>query len=346
MLLTIAKNPIPDLSVTGALDPYAEQIEQAFGQYQQTTGEELAEHERQAILAQLIAWSGPAGKESFPSWPQAVRAAQMRVKTGGFLGEKNTTIVQSRNEGLFKMAMGSVNWANCGKTAENILAELRKKHPTCADGIEAGTREKVGSGAGKDLLKLLRKVPQEGQILLLDCSFPSVHTFLLEVHPNGNRYLCQGYQGTYYASWWTGKDEGGLLVGEQQDKKISNEDRERLRRTRDDWGLGRSVNPNRYDDTVVLLAKAFDEAALPDIGEGEYDGIEVEKLRRQETAAWEVFAKFWPELPFCPVQRETDSIAKRTQRPEIEITTILVPDVTANAGTSVTVPVVPNSIKG
>ncbi|TDC60349.1 hypothetical protein E1258_15025 [Micromonospora sp. KC207] len=95
-----------------------------------------------------------------------------------------------------------------------------------------------------------------------------------------------------------------------------------------------------------LLAKAFDAAARPDIGEGEYDGIEVEKLRRQETAAWEVFAEFWPELPFCPVQRETDSIAKRTQRPEIEVTEILVPDVTEGAGTSVTVPVVPNSIKG
>ncbi|MFI7432609.1 hypothetical protein [Micromonospora haikouensis] len=346
MLLTIAKNPIPDLSVTGALDPYAEQIEQAFGTYEQTTGEELAEHERQAILEQLVRWSGPEGKESFPSWPQAVRAAQMRVKTGGFLGERNTTEVKSRNEGLFNMAMGSVNWANCGKTAENILTELKKKHPTFVDGIESGKSEKVGSGAGKRLLEILREVPKQGQILLFDCSFPSVHTFLLEVHPNGNRYLCQGYQGTYYASWWTGKDEGGLLVGEQQDVKVSNDDRERLRRTREDWGLGRSVNPNRYDDTVVLLAEAFDKAALPDIGEGEYDGIEVEKLRRQETAAWEVFATYWPELPFCPVQRETDSIAKRTQRPEIEITRILVPDVTANAGTSVTVPVVPDSIKG
>ncbi|MDI5936973.1 MULTISPECIES: hypothetical protein [unclassified Micromonospora] len=345
MLLTIAKNPIPDLSVTGALDPYAEQIEQAFGQYQQTTGEELAEHERQAILAQLVTWSGPEGKESFPSWPQAVRAAQMRVKTGGFLGERNTTVVKSRNEGLFNMAMGSVNWANCGKTAENILSELKKKHPTFVGGIESGKREKVGSGAGKRLLELLREVPPQGQILLLDCTIPFVHTFLLEVHPNGNRYLCQGYQGAYYASWWTGKDEGGLLFGEQQDNKISNDDRERLSRTRDDWGLGRSVNPNRYDETVVLLAEAFDKAALPDIGKGD-DGLEVEKLNREELAAWDVFAKYWLGLPFCPVQRETDSIARRTQRPEIEITRILVPDVTANTGTSVTVPVVPNSIKG
>ncbi|WP_329103769.1 hypothetical protein OG792_27765 [Micromonospora sp. NBC_01699] len=345
MLLTIAKILIPNLGTEGALDPYAEDIEQAFSQYQLSTGDELEEPQRQAILQQLVVWSGPEHKEAFPSWQQAVRAAQMRLKTGGLLGLGNTTKVESRNEDLFKMAMSSVGWANCGATAQNILVGLKKLHPSFVNGINGGLSTKVGSGAGKRLAEILRKVPQEGQILLLDCSFPAVHTFLLEVHPKGNRYLCQGYQSTYYASWWTGKDEEGLLVREGLETKVSNEDRFRLNQTRDNWGLGRSINSDRYNDMVSLLAKAFDAASLPDIGEGERHNVNVEELRKQETAAWEVFAKFWPDLPFCPVKRETDSIAKRTQRPEIEITEILVPDITNGAGTSVTVPVVPNSIK-
>ncbi|EEP72174.1 hypothetical protein MCAG_02501 [Micromonospora sp. ATCC 39149] len=84
----------------------------------------------------------------------------------------------------------------------------------------------------------------------------------------------------------TGKDENGLLVREGQEAKVSDEDRGRLRRMRDDWGLGHPVAPDRYEGMAGLLAKAFDAAAQPDIGEGEYDGIEVEKPRRQETAAW------------------------------------------------------------
>ncbi|WP_405106471.1 hypothetical protein OG559_21850 [Micromonospora sp. NBC_01405] len=345
-MLYINKVPIPDLSVEGAVAPHAQDIESAFTKFIESSGEALDNPTKQSVLEQLIRWSGPAGKEMFPSWLAAVRAANAKVKTGGLLGASRMEEAKAHNEEHFNMAMGSVNWANCGKTSDNILFELKKLHPELADGITNVERLTVPAGKGEAARQALSAVPQQGQILLLDCTFPLVHTFVLEVHSNGNRYLCQGYQGAYFTSWWTGKDDSGLNIGKEQDKDVTEADRIRLNGIRDGWGLGKTIPVDRFEAMVRTLAKALDIAGAQDIAEDHNDSDKVAELAERETAAWRAFANFWLDLPFFPVKREADSIGKRTTRPEIQITRIQLPDLTKGAGTSISVSVVPNSIKG
>ncbi|MGW1062391.1 hypothetical protein [Micromonospora rubida] len=345
-MLYINKVPIPDLSVEGAIAPYAKDIESAFTKFAESTGDTLDSSTKQAVLDQLITWSGPGKKETFPSWSAAVRAGHSNIKTGGLLGASHMEEVKAHSKEGFNMAMGSVNWANCGKTSDNILFELKKLHPQLTDGITSGERLTFPAGKGEAARKALSAMPQQGQILLLDCTFPLVHTFVLEVHPNGNRYLCQGYQGAYFASWWAGKDNNGLIIGKEQDRDITEADRKRLNETRDGWGLGRAIPVDRFEAMVLTLAKALDIAGEQDVAEDFDDSDKVAELAERETAAWRAFAKFWLDLPFFPVKREADSVGKRTTRPEIQITRIQLPDLAKGTGASISVPVIPNSIKG
>ncbi len=345
-MLYINKLLIPDLSVEGATAPYAQDIESAFTKFTESTGDTLDNPAKQAVRDQLIAWSGPGKKETFPSWSATIRAAHAIIRTGGLLGASHMDEVKAHSEDGFNMAMGSVNWANCGKTSDNILFELKKLHPELAEGITSGKRLTVPAGKGEEATQALSAVPPQGQILLLDCTFPMVHTFVLEIHSNRNRYLCQGYQGAYFANWWTGKDNDGLIIGREQDKTITETDRIRLNDTRNEWGLGKAIPGDRFGAMLLILAKALNIAGEQDIAEDFDDSDKVAELTERETAAWRAFAKFWLELPFFPVKREADSVGKRTTRPEIQITRIQLPDLTRGAGTSICVPVVPNSIKG
>lgn len=87
------------------------------------------------------------------------------------------------------------NWFNCGQVGVNILQELK------------------GAGAKLDVVEehnlrpndidvLGRILTRSAKHLIVDCSFLSIHTFTVELLPDGRCYLVQGYEKKYSAFWW------------------------------------------------------------------------------------------------------------------------------------------------
>lgn len=257
----------------------------------------LPEHGVEEVLGALVNWSAsilrPA--RSFDTWAQAVQAAT------GYAGKdvKSTTESQRQrtqaadgNE-LTRLgtAVGSTGrtddarivqrdrsrkWANCGMAAFHIREQLG------ARGGAPVRRAKHlhGSGTGDALKGHLLTLPASADsVLLFDCQFPQVHNFLIEAHADGRRYLAQGYQGTYFAQWWLGADDGysGTPTAE-------------IVALRDRYGRGRPIGQADYGSLLDGLVAAL-------------------------AAGWEQTAARWPSLPFNPDPQEVDGIRRRAGSP-------------------------------
>ncbi|MFE9917753.1 hypothetical protein ACFYPG_21590 [Micromonospora sp. NPDC005553] len=256
---------------------------------------------RDEVVGALINRSESALKpdQSFGTWAEAVTAAtgyaqrdaaratessqrrRDQATDGVDLVKLNAAVGSTGKTGDPQIALRdeSRRWANCGMAAFQIREQLRT-----AGGKPARlSHDTYGAGGGEALKKALLATPaSDATVLLLDCQFPQVHNFIIEVHRDGSRYLAQGYQGTYFAHWWLGINNS--YSAEEVPAEIL--------ALRERYGLGRAISPEDY--TTLL------------------DG-----LVATISTDWQETAKQWPTLPFNPDRQEIDGIRRRSGSPTL-----------------------------
>jgi hypothetical protein len=267
-------------------------------------------------LGTLVTWSSDRGVHTFATWADAATAAlaselavrdqsaQRSTVTGtsartGTDDKLNVMMSKQSSEEVQALKFG-----NCGQTAAAVL-DLLEQHVSELHDMRRDETSKPGrfdAGNREALRAPLTSVPADGNILLVDCSFQDVHTFLLEVHPDGRRYLVQGYQGGYLASWWQGTDPAGLAL----------------------------TRPTHKNDPVA--ARKYQDAATAVTGiQSRYGGgkpialTDMAEFVDHLVAAfadgtWATFAQVWLKLPFCPTSDESASIILRGSSPRIQVT--------------------------
>ncbi|MGW5560550.1 hypothetical protein ACWER9_25420 [Micromonospora sp. NPDC003944] len=256
---------------------------------------------RDEVVGALVNWSESALKpdQSFGTWAEAVAAATSyaqrdtaratdsgqrprgQATDGVDLAKLNAAVGSTGKTGDPQIALRdeSRRWANCGMAAFQIREQL-----SAAGGKPAQlSHDTYGAGGGDELKKaLLAKPASAATVLLLDCQFPQVHNFIIEVHHDGSRYLAQGYQGTYYAHWWLGINDTYSA------KEVPAE----ILALRERYGLGRAISSEDYATLLDGLAAAI-------------------------SSDWQATADQWPALPFNPDRQEIDGIRRRSGSPTL-----------------------------
>ncbi|MEU5937083.1 hypothetical protein [Micromonospora sp. NPDC047187] len=256
---------------------------------------------RGEVVGALVNWSESALKpgQSFGTWAEAITAATSYAQREAALTTDNS---QRRREQAvdddelvkLKAAVGSTGktgdpqialrdesrrWANCGMAA----FQIREKLHAAGGKLARVSSETYGTGGGDALKKALFVKPvSTATVLLLDCQFPQVHNFIIEVHHDGSRYLAQGYQGTYFAHWWLGIN----------DSYSSKKPTPQILALRERYGLGRAISPQDYATLLDGLVAAV-------------------------SSDWQVTANQWPTLPFNPDRQEVDGIRRRSGSPTL-----------------------------
>ncbi|MEU8421808.1 hypothetical protein AB0C15_13130 [Micromonospora sp. NPDC048835] len=256
---------------------------------------------RDEVVGALINWSESALKpdQSFGTWAEAVTAATGYAKRDAALAIDNSQRHRDQavdGADLLKLneALGSTGktgdpqialrdesrrWANCGLAAFQIREQL-----SAAGGRPVRlSHDSYGAGGGDALKKALLAEPASAAtVLLLDCQFPQVHNFVIEVHHDGSRYLAQGYQGTYFAHWWLGINDtySGAKVPAE------------ILALRERYGLGRAISSEDYASLLDGLVVAV-------------------------SSDWQATAGQWPALPFNPDRQEIDGIRRRSGSPTL-----------------------------
>lgn len=253
---------------------------------------------RGEVVGALVNWSESAllPYQTFATWVEAIAAAtsyarhEIRRATdtsqrhrgeavgGDDLAKLDAAVASTGRQGdrLIAMRDQSRRWANCGIAAFQIREQLRTAggEPVRLSGLP------YGAGEGPALRKALLAEPASAEtVLLLDCQFPQVHNFVLEVHHGGARYLAQGYQGTYFAHWWLGLNDSysGTPTAE-------------ILALRERYGLGRAIKVPDYEGLLDGLVAAI-------------------------SSGWQETANQWKALPFNPDQQEVDSVRQRAGLP-------------------------------
>ncbi|MEU1587839.1 hypothetical protein [Micromonospora sp. NPDC005710] len=257
---------------------------------------------RDEVVGALINWSESALKpgQSFATWAEAVTAATSYARRdaaratdnsqrrsdqavdGADLAKLNAAVGSTGRTGDPQIAKRdeSRRWANCGMAAFQIREQLSAAGGKPTRLKHGGT---YGAGGGDALKKaLLAKPASAATVLLLDCQFPQVHNFIIEVHHDGSRYLAQGYQGTYYAHWWLGIN----------DSYSAKEVPPGILALRERYGLGRAISPEDYATLLDGLVAAI-------------------------SSDWQRTADQWPALPFNPDRQEIDGIRRRSGSPTL-----------------------------
>jgi hypothetical protein len=258
-------------------------------------------------LELLAGWSADVKKfkRTFATWAAAAQAALETPQP------------------MLDPAVQARRYANCGQTSEIVLESLQTRYPALAGLKRNAVPVSYDTGNRANLRQVLVQVPAHGNFLLLDCSFPAVHTFLLEVHPDGRRYLVQGYQGAYRAPWWQGTDDASLVIAPpinpHNETQVTKYNQAVLTVTgaRAVFGLGQAISAQAMTGLADTLVSAFDDGT------------------------WATFARAWPNLPFCPTSGETESVGLRGGAPAIQVTSFTVPGA---AGTSICGAVIPAQV--
>lgn len=182
-------------------------------------------------------------------------------------------------------------FVNCGQTSAAIIERLAPSVEGLAKQVADSVPVFYGRDTREQLRNVLSEIPAPGRVLLLDFSFPTAHTFMLEIHSDGRRYLVQSYQGVYSLRWWLGLEgEAGLFLTKPSDsdeeaKRRYGIDLERLLEKRDNYGKGESIKEHAWQKFADNLVAAFET--------GDYQG----------------FAKLWLDLPFAPTREQQGQVA-------------------------------------
>ncbi|MEU1646327.1 hypothetical protein [Micromonospora zamorensis] len=255
---------------------------------------------RQEVVSAMVNWSASVLRPSqnFGTWAEAITAATSYARRE--IARATDTSQRHRdqavgNDDLAKLGVAvastgrtddrqiklrdeSRRWANCGMAAFQIREQLHSKG---GDPQRVSNRT-YGAGEGDALRQaLLVRPASAATVLLLDCQFPQVHNFVIEVHHGGARYLAQGYQGTYFAHWWLGVNDS-----------YSGEPTGQILALRERYGMGRAISAQDYERMLDGLVAAI-------------------------SSGWQETANQWKTLPFNPDRQEIDGIRHRSGSPTI-----------------------------
>jgi hypothetical protein len=281
---------IPDLDENGDAFAYC------FGKVAKL----LPEGRQEAVMGILVTWSADSWtRPPFTTWQDAVRAAEtgktrdVAPKTASQMS-KDAELTGEEEDALKKglastdttsdknivLRDESRRFANCGMAAFNILETLRKKGAK----LTHEPARIFTAGQQADLGKLLMQVPAvKDEVLMLDCQWRKVHNFLIEIHPDGRRYLAQGYQGTYFAAWWLAID----------DSLYSGEPDPRIAKFRQQYGCGQPLG--NYEEFAIMICETVSQDS------------------------WVKVSKIWPSLPFNPEKYVVEGVAAQTGIPEFQV---------------------------
>lgn len=276
-------------------------------------------------LAQWI--KHPTEKYTFTYLTDAVRAAQRVQRDKGarpteqpvpsgrpvqkssavesMLKVSNSAPVMARKEALALQ--------NCGKTSGAILLRIDPKQEKL-DKQLARKETYYGQADVEELRALLNKVPDAGQVLMLDCTLVSDHSFLLEIHPDGRRYIFQSYQGVYSLHWWAGmEDDNGLYLTHDDKREQSRfeADRARVVQARNDYGMGQPIAAVAWNRFVTAMVEAH------------------------KTGKHDALAAQWTTLPFAPTEVQAATLARWTSEPRVRVIEILFTGLPDNPHSSV-----------
>ncbi|MEU5785913.1 hypothetical protein [Micromonospora lupini] len=252
------------------------------------------------VVGALVNWSASVllPHQSFRTWAEAITAATSFARNdmahaadhsqpqrgeavgGDDLAKLNAAVGSTGRTDDPQIAVRdqSRRWANCGMAAFHIRERLREKggEPVRLSG------QTYGAGGGDALKRALLVQPANAEtVLLLDCQFPQVHNFIIEVHHDGSRFLAQGYQSAYFAHWWLGINNS-----------YSGEAPPGILALRERYGLGRAISSENYESLLDGLAVAI-------------------------SSGWQETANQWRTLPFNPDRQEIDGIRHRSETPTI-----------------------------
>jgi hypothetical protein len=267
------------------------------------------------VWAKLVTWSGDRTPRTHPTWTDAAGAAARELSAEEARRHEATTAprrgldrgdaddeLAARLGGVSPEVVRARKFSNCGQTAVLVLEGLEKDIPALRPLRRSTGPVTITEANHGDLRALLDHVPGRGYVSLIDCSFPAVHTFLIEVHPDRRRYLIQGYQGVYVASWWLATEDAGLVLGplnrtdphwqDKFDTEVNS-----LREVRTRFGKGEVIFQHEWSTFVTNLTAAF------------------------AGGSWATFAEQWMNLPFAPTTGERESIAHRGDAPSLQIAT-------------------------
>ncbi|MCX5116850.1 hypothetical protein OG992_06640 [Micromonospora sp. NBC_00362] len=254
---------------------------------------------RGEVVGALVSWSESTllDGQKFGTWAEAITAATSyarrealratdtgqrhrgQVVDGDELAKLNAAVASTGRTGDPQIVLRdeSRRWANCGIAAFQIRKQLNDKggEPARLSG------ETYRAGQGVELREALLARPASAEtVLLLDCQFPQVHNFVIEVHRDKSRYLAQGYQGAYFAHWWLGL-KGGRYSGTPTAEILA---------LRERYGMGRPISEQDYESLLDGLVAAI-------------------------SSDWQETANQWKLLPFNPDRQEVDSIRQRSASP-------------------------------
>ena len=158
-------------------------------------------------------------------------------------------------------------FANCGDAASHLIGRVHHK----GGKVELFAKEEglTGREGAKRLSALLSA--HHDFPALINVITPVLHEFVVELRPDGQALLQQGYQSAYDALWWAGLPGGR--------SSLSGKDHEVMRAMRSSWGEGK---PIVLANLVTLLSDFMVEPSLKDAGQA------------------------WRKLPFLPSEKLND----------------------------------------
>lgn len=174
----------------------------------------------------------------------------------------------------------------------------------------------------QDLRGPLSAVPGPGKVLFVDCSFREMHTFLIEVHPDGRRYLMQGYQGVYLASWWQGTDPNGLALTKPEKETV-----EKVAALSANFRKAEGMSERTFDTDLEKYNAALEALTTVRSKYGLGNPIAAEAMEAFVSnliAAFaggttECFAAYWMSLPLCPTLDQSTMIKNLQAIPRIQV---------------------------
>jgi hypothetical protein len=206
-------------------------------------------------------------------------------------------ILQVSNDAPVKARKAALALQNCGKTSGAILFGIDPKQEKL-DKQLAKKETYYGRANSEGLRAALNQAPTAGQVLLLDCTLVSDHSFLLEIHPDGRRYLFQSYQGVYSLHWWAGmEDDKGLFLTHdgKQDQRKFEADRARVVQARNDYGKGQPISEQAWTRFVTAMVDAH------------------------KTGKHDALAGQWTTLPFAPTDVQAATLARWESEPRVRV---------------------------
>jgi hypothetical protein len=276
-------------------------------------------------LRTLAKWiEDPKEKYTFTYLTDAVRAAQQvqqdarrtePVPSSRPVQKLSTVeqMLQARNDPAVRARKEALALQNCGKTSGVILVAIDPKQEKL-DKQLAKKETYYGQADVERLRALLNKVPDAGQVLVLDCTLVSDHSFLLEIHPDGRRYLFQSYQGVYSLHWWTGmEDDKGLFFthADKREQSRFETDLARVMRARDDYGKGQPIAEAAWNRFVTAMVEAH------------------------RTGRHDALAAQWTTLPFAPTDVQAATLAQWMSEPKVRVIEFLFTGLPDNPHSSV-----------